>query len=338
MAQQNSYLPDFDDGRISFYLDNDVFIGSDRDYTNGARLAWISGERKSLKDISPIQRALHKFSGGDGTRGFFRDMWGFEDPSEVKYQYGSALTQLIFTPESVEDPPPPNQRPYAGWAGLGFSLHVSDESAINSIELNFGIVGPSALAEQTQDIVHRLQDIELFDGWDSQIPDEFTFNVHFNQKRRYVFLEHGDFMSLPFSLNGFSETGLSLGNYRVDASVGWHFQFGYNVPVDFSAPRLSPTANSVSWSANDVPPVFSAYLIAGVKGYAVMHNITIDGPIFRDFDTGTSSEPLQLEYFYGIGLGYKDVELSYIQTTRTKEYRRQENSQEFGSLAIRIRY
>jgi len=38
-------LPDRGDAHLSFYLDNDLFAGTDENYTNGARLAWISGSR-----------------------------------------------------------------------------------------------------------------------------------------------------------------------------------------------------------------------------------------------------------------------------------------------------
>lgn len=334
--ENNKLIPDFHDGTISFYLDNDLFFGSDRDYTNGARLAWISGERKNLNDISPIQRGLEALSGNDGKSNIFSAIWGFEPHEELSYQYGAALSQLIYTPTDTSATPPKNERPYAAWAGLGFSLHVSNEKAINSIELNLGLVGPDALGEQFQDTVHNIIGSELFNGWHNQIPNELTFNIHFNQKRRYTIID--EIFGTPFSLNSFSEIGSSFGNFRVDASIGWQYQLGYNVPVNFSDPRLSPTANAVSWSTSGSRPNFSAYLLGGVKGSIVLQDITIDGPVFSSFDSGASSRLFQAEFFYGLGVRYKDYELSYIKTSRTKEYDRQSDSQDFGSLAIRISY
>jgi len=64
-AERESYLPDFDDGVISFYLDNDIFRGTDEGYTSGGRLAWISGNRDNLDKVSPIQRSLNKVSGAE---------------------------------------------------------------------------------------------------------------------------------------------------------------------------------------------------------------------------------------------------------------------------------
>ena len=143
------------------------------------------------------------------------------------------------------------------------------------MELTFGTVGPHAYAEETQDFVHDLRGIPKFNGWDNQIPNEFTFNINFNQKRRYTYLEPGELKHLPLSLNGFTDLGVSLGNFKTSVDVGWHFQFGYNVPVDFSDPRLTATSNSISWDPGPEKSDFSAYLIAGVRGSAVLHDITL---------------------------------------------------------------
>jgi len=337
-SARKSFLPDFDDGTISFYFDNDIFSGTDRDYTNGWRLAWISGERQNLRDIAPIQRYLDYLSGSNNSTGILKNLWGFDDVSNLKYQYGMAVTQHMFTPESEDPIPPVGERPYAGWLGLGFSLHVSNEERIHSVEFTVGTIGPDSFAEETQNSVHDFRDIERFEGWDTQIPNEFTFNIDLNTKRRFTYLEPYDLPMLPLSFNGFTEVGSSLGTYRTDVRFGWHMQIGYNVPVDFSDPRLSPTANAISWNDDTIPTNFSAYLILGAKVTAVFHDATLDGPSFRDFDTGIESEKFVGEYFYGFGIHYKDVEFSYVQTIRSKEYTTQSNHQEFGSLAFRIRY
>jgi len=46
-----------EDGYLTFYLDNDLFGGTDENYTNGARLSWISGSRK-IRDIPTVQKFL----------------------------------------------------------------------------------------------------------------------------------------------------------------------------------------------------------------------------------------------------------------------------------------
>jgi hypothetical protein len=40
-------------GYLTFYLDNDLFGGTDRNYTNGARLSWISEGEPLLDSPAP---------------------------------------------------------------------------------------------------------------------------------------------------------------------------------------------------------------------------------------------------------------------------------------------
>ena len=51
----------------------------------------------------------------------------------------------MFTPEDPNAPKsPPGESPYAGWVGLGISLHAKDTHALNSAELSIGTVGPNS--------------------------------------------------------------------------------------------------------------------------------------------------------------------------------------------------
>ena len=52
-------LPDRGTAHLSFYLDNDLFAGTDENYTNGIRIAWISGSRDP-KQFGMAQRGLRK--------------------------------------------------------------------------------------------------------------------------------------------------------------------------------------------------------------------------------------------------------------------------------------
>ena len=48
-------LPDRGDAYLSFYLGNDLFAGNDENYTNGVRIAWISGSRDPAIRSSSVQ-------------------------------------------------------------------------------------------------------------------------------------------------------------------------------------------------------------------------------------------------------------------------------------------
>ncbi|MFK7909486.1 MAG: lipid A deacylase LpxR family protein [Akkermansiaceae bacterium] len=331
VAEDSSYL--------TFFLDNDLFAGTDENYTNGARISYIT-EGMPLFDFPWLDKYLHKFSGdGDGKSPAQR-IWGFEDPSLVEYSYGFAITQLMFTPGDLDAlTAPPGERPYAGWSSIGFSLHARDERAVNTVELSIGVVGPHSQAQETQDFIHDLRGFDKFQGWDSQIPNEVTLNLHFQQKRRWTDLNK---LRLPFDLeiDGFFETGYSLGNYLTEAHIGALFRLGWNIPVEFSDARLTPTAHTQRLFTGDNSNAhkWSCYVMGGARATGVLHDITIDGPVFRDFDTGIESEPLVGEIYAGFGVRYDDWEFNYVHTYRTKEFKSQRDDQSFGSIAIRKRF
>ena len=324
-------------GFLTFYLDNDLFGGKDRDYTNGARLSWISGNR-DIAELGRVQQLLRKISGDPESFRVFQDLTGFEDPEEIRYNYGFSLTQQMFTPE---DPysyaQPVGERRYAGWLGLGFSLHVKDERILNSMELSLGTTGKNSFAEKTQDFVHSVRDIPKFNGWDNQIPGEFTVDLSFVQKRR-IDLER--FVVKGIRFDGLGEWGTRLGSFRTDVHVGGFFRAGYNLPPDFSDPRVSSTAYSHRYfkSAGDYGGDWSVYALSGATVRAVAYDATIDGPLFRDYNTGIDRRPLVAEVFLGGGVRYKAIEFSYVHTWRTEEYQSQRGFSNFGSVAVRLSF
>ncbi len=330
-------LPDRGDAYLSFYLDNDLFAGTDENYTNGIRIAWISGPRDP-KQFGTVQRGLRKLTGDSKSLKVFQRISGFRDLTNIEYNYGTSITQLMFTPEDPDAlKSPPGESPYAGWLGLGFSLHAKDAYALNSAELNIGTVGPNAHARETQDFIHDLKGVDQFKGWDSQIPNEPTLNLFFSQKRRLTFIESewG-----KFAVDGFGEWGAGLGTFRTDLYLGVLTRFGWNLPVDFSDPRLSPTAYShqpFNTDRRESGP-WSLYGLLGFRGSAVAYDITLDGPVFNDFDTGATREPLIGGLYAGLGVRYRVLELTYMQTYRSRRFKEQSSGTEFGSIAISYRF
>ena len=329
-------LPDRGDAHLSFYLDNDLFAGDDENYTNGVRIAWISGSRDP-EQFGAVQRGLRKLTGDVESLSQFQRISGFRDLENVEYNYGTSITQLMFTPIDTEAPiSPPGESPYAGWLGLGFSLHAKDAYALNSAELSIGTVGPNAHASEVQDFIHNLKGVDRFKGWDSQIPNELTLNLFFSQKRRLTFLESewGE-----FAVDGFSESGVGLGTYRTDIYLGAFTRFGWNLPVDFSDPRLSPTAYSHQHFNTDRRESgrWSLYGLLGLRGSAVAHDITLDGPVFSNFDTGATREPFIGSLFAGFGVRYGNLKFTYVQSYRSRRFKEQIRVSDFGSITVSYR-
>src|SRR5690606_41716247 len=89
-----------------------------------------------------MQRLLRRLSGDSDSFRAFQTITGFDDPAAIQYNYGFSLTQLMFTPDDAASfTQPPGERRYAGWLGLGFSLHVKDDRILNSVEFTVGPTG-----------------------------------------------------------------------------------------------------------------------------------------------------------------------------------------------------
>ncbi|MGB1874917.1 MAG: lipid A-modifier LpxR family protein, partial [Akkermansiaceae bacterium] len=69
-------------GYLTFFYDNDLFNGTDQDYTNGGRLSYITQGSPSV-DIGFIQEGLKLLGGGEDSPELMRKIWGFKNLSEV---------------------------------------------------------------------------------------------------------------------------------------------------------------------------------------------------------------------------------------------------------------
>ncbi len=325
------------DSYLVFQLDNDLFTGSDRNYTNGARLAYLRPIAE--KDLNWIQKSLRTL-GGTGDSRLFNFLAVAVDPDQVRFDWGIGLTQLMFTPSDPEwTEAPPGERPYAGWLGMEFSLHAKDSRAVSSVVLSVGVTGEYSFAEETQKWVHtHISGSPVFQGWDSQIPGEVTVNLNFDQKRRFGDLARAT-RDWLMEVDGYLEWGAGIGNFRTDAYVGTLLRTGIHLPVQYATPRIQLGNYSHELflpGARVNRSEWSLYLFGGARGTAVAHDITLDGPVFRSFDTGVSSEPLVGELVAGVGFRLGSFTLTFSRTFRTKEFDGQEQGHQFGSILASI--
>ena len=316
--------------------DNDLLTGTDEGYTNGARIAFTRELPVDSAEHNFLQSTLRKLTGTDQS-GSFSD-FRFPEAKAHRFQYGIGLSQLMFTPDDSDAlTAPAGERPYAGWLGLEFSLQASAGDSASTATLSIGTTGQPSYARDMQKWVHQnISDSPVFQGWDSQSPAELTINLHLDHKRRIQFLDST--RNWPIQLDGFTEWGGSLGNFRTDAYLGALFRAGLNLPSNYTSPRvqLGSFTDTIFEQGRIASSQWSLYSFAGVRGYAVLHDISLDGPVFRDWAESVDSKPWVGELSFGLAARYERLEISLAHTLRSDEFDGQSNRSRYGSVLLRV--
>lgn len=322
--------------QVIIQWDNDLLTGTDEGYTNGTRIAYARELSPHGENFNRLQDFLKSLTGAEGGRAF--GQWQFPEPQIERIHYGIGLTQLMFTPEEPDSlTPPSGERPYAGWLGLEFSLQANAGQSASTATLSVGTTGRHSYARDTQKWVHQnVSDTPVFHGWDSQAPSEPTVNLHFDHKRRPGFLQTAH--NRAIEIGGFYEWGAALGNFRTDAYLGALIRVGHNLPSKFTTPRvqLGSFTETLFGDGGAGGNAFSFYGFVGARGYAILRDISLDGPVFRDWEESVDSKPWVGELSFGLAARWQAVEISLSHTLRSQEFEHQRNRSRFGSVMLRV--
>ena len=228
----------WDRGSLTLYSENDkYFAGTDRAYTNGLKLSYLSPDLSTLR--SPEVAAPVRL---------FADALGRFVPDGHTYKFGFSLGQNIYTPEDTETTAyQPADRPYAAWLYAGVALHVlypepspGRSARLDIFELNFGLVGPSALGEDVQNGFHDLIGVARANGWDNQLRDEPGVNLIYERRHRFSTERAREAWGADF----IPHAGFSLGNVFTYANAGAELRLGYKLPADFGSNLIRPSGDS----------------------------------------------------------------------------------------------
>ena len=302
-------------GTLTFTAENDLFGGgTDRYYSNGVLLSWRSPSANLPAFVAWADSALDIVTGPGNTR------WGF------------SFGQNIYTPqEKYINPPDPRDRPYAAHLYGALSLDRTTAKTLTLAELQFGVVGPSALGEEVQNNYHRLIGVRRLDGWDSQLRDEPTLNLLLERRWR-----------VPTGTLGGLETEIipsavaAAGNVAIYAGGGATARIGRGLDADWGPTRIRP---AVAGSAFFQPQRdFGWYAFAGLDGRFVARDIFLDGNTFRSNTPSVSKRPVVGEARIGAAVFWGGARFSYTQIVRSEEFYGQKGTQTFGSLSASFRF
>ena len=316
-------------GALTAQFENDLFTDTDRHYTNGMRLSWLSEERPSTGAPGVVTRALDAVA-------------RTEEADNVEVRYGWAVGHSMYTPEDgtrkdliLDD------RPYAGWLYGGVSRHTitshpGERRDLESVEIDIGVVGPMSLAQDGQDLIHEIRGFDKFQGWDNQLENELGVLLLYERKWRLfdpITVGSLEFDAIP-------HIGASAGNIQVHLGAGGAVRWGLRLPRNFGPPALIQGSDSLQQTR---PPCHglwgcsSFYAFVTAEGRAVVHSIFLDGNTWRDSHS-VDRETLVTDLTYGVALLLGRFDLAYASVLRSREFEGQDNTSRFGALTASVRF
>jgi hypothetical protein len=312
-----------DGGLLVMTHENDWFFGTDRDFTSSLRMAYTSPNYREWNDVPLVP----DFMGAMVDKlSFIHDDWA--TVGEAMY-----MQQNMYTPNNETiTPPNADDRPYAGWLGLGMDLFRQNLNRRTIIEINPGIVGPASGAEALQEGYHALIDSTDPKGWGSQIRNEPVLQFTYRQDWRPDALTNLNItQSQTIGYDVIGHGLITAGNGWDYAAVGVQARLGYHLPFDFgpSRPRLGDidtlpyqpggsVREPTNWSAAGA----SVYGVVGAEGRAVARDITLDGNTF-EHSASVNKDPLVAEYYLGIVVQWGALHSSFLANYETATFKSQ---------------
>ena len=262
-------VPEF----FTFTFENDFFVGDDDGYTNGMGVTFGKGPFKEFNNetlpnwLHWLSKDLYVSTMENKQRGvahmFFQRMQTPEDLSE---------SELI-----VDD------LPYAGLLAWQGTLYAWDDRVSDQLSLYLGVVGPVALAEESQTLIHSILGADEPQGWDNQIENEPVFKI---EAQRIWNLYRSADKGHQFDILGL--WGAGIGNLESATKGGLAIRWGTNLRYSFPAFSLQADRQVNPLS---LTPDNDFYLFFGVRVGVVFNDILVEGNTFKD------SHSLPLEHY-----------------------------------------
>jgi lipid A 3-O-deacylase len=289
---------------FGFKSDNDSYLaqGSDRYYTNGLFLNY----RRAL-DQTKLKAGLEKKI------------------------YEVSIGQKIYNPISGYAPSPSRQdRPFAGYlyAGGALSWFKSNESVLK-VSAEFGVTGPSSLAEDGQELLHNTIGFYELAGWEYQIKDELAINL----SAQYTKLIHRLVdNAADISFEGYANVGTTFSG----AGAGILLRAG-NINQLFNTSYLNASIGNNAKTKGLVPKEIFFYVKPQLNFIA--YDATIQGSMFKDNSPITFDvKPIVFAQQLGFNFSSQKFTADFGVIFKTKEIKSSARAHQWGSISLVYRF
>lgn len=289
---------------FGFKSDNDayLFYGQDRYYTNGLFIYF-----RHATDQQKLGDKLEKLT------------------------YELTAGQKMYNPISGYAPDPArHDRPFAGYlyAGANISMFYKKERLLKT-GVEIGTVGPNALGEDAQELLHKIVGFYEIDGWQYQIRNEMAVNL----SAQYAQLLHR---------NANNNTDFSFEGY---ANIGSTFS-GAGAGILLRAGKINQLFNSNYYNASISNNGKTEKLVKNeLFFYAkpqlnyVAYDATIQGSMFNN-DSPVTFKPKPLVFAQQLGLNYSTPRFTFDfgLIFKSKEIKSTAKAHQYGSISMLYRF
>jgi lipid A 3-O-deacylase len=298
-VQSQSFKNEF-----GFKSENDSYLaqGSDRYYTNGLFLSF-----RRATDQTKLTNGLEKKI------------------------YELSVGQKIYNPISGYAPNPEAQdRPFTGYlyAGGSLSWFKSNESALK-VSAELGIVGPSSLAEDGQDLLHNAVGFYELAGWEYQIKDEAAINLSV----QYTRLIHRLVDNLAdISLEGYANLGTTYNG----AGIGVLMRAG-NINQLFNTSYLNASIGNNAKTKGLVAR--EAFFYVKPQLNFIAYDATVQGSMFRNNSPVTFDvKPIVFAQQLGFNYSSQRFTADFGVIFKTKEIKSSARAHQWGAISLYYRF
>lgn len=289
---------------FGFKSDNDayLFYGQDRYYTNGLFINF-----RHATDQQQLSNSLEK----------------------VTYEISAG--QKMYNPISGYSPKLATQdRPFAGYlyAGANVNLFYKKESILK-FGLELGTVGPNALGEDAQKLLHKIVGFYEIKGWEYQIKNETTLNLTTQFTK---LLGRSEAYKSDLSL----ESYVNIGTTFSGAGIGILLRSG-DINQLFNSAYTNSQISNNSKTERLVNNEFFFY--AKPQLNFIAYDATIQGSMFNK-DSPVTFETKPLVFAQQLGLNYSTPRFTFDfgLTFKSKEVKSTAKAHQYGSIAMYYRF
>lgn len=288
---------------FGFKSDNDayLFYGQDQYYTNGLFLYYRH---------APDQQRLSKLE---------------------KITYEISAGQKMFNPKSGSVGAKEDQdRPFAAYlyGGGSVSLFYKKERVLKTT-LELGVIGPEALGEETQKILHQIVGFYEINGWQYQIKNELAANLQIAYSQ---LLHRTKNNKIEFSFGGYGD----LGTIYNGAGLSLVFRYGLMNQLF----NTSYTQSAISHNSKTDKLVKKEFFFyARPQLSYVAYDATVQGSLFNH-DSPVTFGTKNLVFAQQAGLTYSTPHftLDYSLIFKSREIKSMAKAHQYGSISIFYRF